>query len=67
MRKKPEKWGLSLNAIVRKSGQGKRLTADEAKLLAEFRRRAPAWSSVYESAINGEHVRLPWKGSTKTT
>jgi len=49
---------LSLQQIIRKNVSGKKLTADEAKQLAGFRRRNPAWSKVCESRVNAESAKL---------
>lgn len=44
----------TLNTIIRKNVNGKKLTDAERKVLADYRRRNPAWSKVYESAVSGK-------------
>ena len=42
---------MKLEIVIRKNAQGKKLTAAERKLLADYRRKNPAWSKIYESAV----------------
>ena len=49
---------VSLKSIIRKECAGAKLTTSERKTLAEFRRRNPAWSKVYESRVSAESVKV---------
>jgi hypothetical protein len=48
----------SLKSIIRKEQARIKLTTSERKTLAEFRRRNPAWSEVYQSRLTAESVKV---------